>query len=160
MACLAAGLMAPHGCSLRKLWVVNHEIGTGGVRAAAAALFCNESLTELNLSQNTIKPGDQRVILTVKRPQFSLSLALPTFTFFSPVCGTPYAARPQAAMANTSLKSLTCKSSGLPEAMERELEAAARSARVWTQPCRVFRKPGLFTRRLGEPTRIGWVGKV
>jgi len=62
-ACLAGALMAPHGCPLRKLWIVNGDIGPAGFRAMAAALFCNDGLLELNLSENLMKKGEQLVLL-------------------------------------------------------------------------------------------------
>ena len=55
--------MAPHGCSLRKLWIVNCDVGSAGCRALAAALFCNDGLVELNCSGNRIQASDHHVLV-------------------------------------------------------------------------------------------------
>jgi len=60
---LAAALLAPHGCSLRKLWVINSEIGSQGVRSLAAALFSNDILQDLNISGNPMLPRDANALV-------------------------------------------------------------------------------------------------
>ena len=60
---LAAALLAPHGCSLRKLWVINSDIGSQGVRSLAAALFSNDVLNDLNISGNPMLPRDANALV-------------------------------------------------------------------------------------------------
>lgn len=58
MACIAASLLSPHGCPLRKLWLVNCDMKDVGCRSLAAALFCSDTIEELNISDNDLMGAD------------------------------------------------------------------------------------------------------
>jgi hypothetical protein len=58
VACIAASLLSPHGCPLRKLWLVNCDMRDVGCRSLAAALFCSDAIEELNISDNDLMGAD------------------------------------------------------------------------------------------------------
>ena len=53
---LSTALLAPHGCPLRNLTLVNCDLGptVEGSKALAVALYANETLETLNISDNMI----------------------------------------------------------------------------------------------------------
>eukprot|EP00953_Heterococcus_sp_UTEX-ZZ885_P037976 19490-Heterococcus_DN1.PRE.1 len=59
---LAAALLSPHACPLRRLRLINAGLGRVGVRAIAAVLHCKTNLIELDLSGNQLQ-GDAADVL-------------------------------------------------------------------------------------------------
>ncbi|GMI18093.1 hypothetical protein TrLO_g1216 [Triparma laevis f. longispina] len=66
---LSTALMAPHGCPLRSLTLVNCDIGPTieGCKALSSALYANEALEVLNISENRIGDAGAELLVDALR---------------------------------------------------------------------------------------------